>query len=115
MFIFLTSEQFYRSIFNEKPLKNIPFSSRSMVFLCQNMVSFVRTSLSKSQHPTCLPLTRASIDDIGVVSQCLSDTAVQIELDTDDGIRANNFSDSLGQISFTIVITVGDHGTMQAE
>ena len=54
-------------------------------------------------------------DDIGVVSQCLSDTAVQIELDTDDGIRANNFSDSLGQISFTIVITVGDHGTMQAE
>ncbi|GIT48854.1 MAG: hypothetical protein Ct9H300mP14_07820 [Gammaproteobacteria bacterium] len=30
-------------------------------------------------------------DDIGVVSQCLSDTAVQIKLDTDDGIRANNF------------------------
>ena len=54
-------------------------------------------------------------DDVGVVSQCLCDTAVEVEFDTDDSVRSDNLSYSLGQIALAIVITICHHGAVQAE
>ena len=54
-------------------------------------------------------------DDISMVSQCLCDTAVEVEFDANHSIRADNFSNMLRQVTFAIVITVCNHCAMQAE
>ena len=51
-------------------------------------------------------------DNVGMVGQCLRDTAMKVELDTDDSVWSDNLSYSLGQIALAIVIAICHHGAV---
>ena len=53
-----------------------------------------------------------SNNNVSMVSQCLCDTAVEVELDTDDSVWSDNLSYSLGQIALAIVIAICHHGAV---